>query len=82
MFKKLKILSIILGFSFLGIIGIDLFGSNVTNGMILNNLIPTTYAQDCLEGGCPPCGPLVSNQSGTRYCCAETNSDACDSVSC
>jgi hypothetical protein len=67
----LKVLSIILG--------IDLTGSKSSDGMILDNLFPTSQAQ-IMEGHCPPCGTLMRNQSGTRYCCADTNSDACDAA--
>lgn len=79
--KKLKVLAIILGIGFMGILGIDLAGSNSSNGMILENLISTSIAQT-MEEPCPPCGPLMGNASGTRYCCAETNSDACSAASC
>jgi hypothetical protein len=79
--KKLKVLSIILGLAFMGILGIDLTGSNSSNGMILDNLLPTSHAQT-VEEPCPPCGPLMGNRAGTYYCCADTNSDACGAARC
>lgn len=79
--KKLKVLSIILGLAFMAILGIDLTGSTSSNGMILDNLLPTSHAQT-MEGPCPPCGPLMSNAAGTRFCCAETNSDECAAAAC
>ncbi|SFG56557.1 hypothetical protein SAMN04487988_10580 [Algoriphagus hitonicola] len=70
-----------LGLSFMGILGFDLIGSNSSVGMISQNLISTSQAQT-LEEPCPPCGPLMGNESGTRYCCADTNSDYCPAAKC
>lgn len=74
-------LSIILGLAFMGILGIDLTGSHNSNGMILTNLLPSSYAQEIAEP-CTPCGPLMGNRAGTYYCCADTNSDACSAARC
>jgi hypothetical protein len=79
--KKLKVLSIILGLAFMEILGIDLTGSNSSDGMILDNLFPTSHAQT-MEDPCPPCGPLMGNRAGTLYCCADTNSDARGAARC
>lgn len=28
------------------------------------------------------CGPLMSNEAGTKYCCAETNLEDCHASAC
>ncbi|MCH7410242.1 hypothetical protein MM239_12615 [Belliella sp. DSM 111904] len=34
------------------------------------------------SSGSPHCGPLYGNQSGTLYCCGNTNSDHCYADHC
>ncbi|GMQ24692.1 hypothetical protein Aoki45_13740 [Algoriphagus sp. oki45] len=83
--KKLKILSIVLCLGFVGILGIDLSGST-NQESVLGSLMTTSFAQASVGGDgtepCPPCGPLMSNASGTLYCCADTNSDYCPAARC
>ncbi|WP_297337905.1 hypothetical protein [Algoriphagus sp.] len=82
--KKLKILLVIFCLGFFGILGIDLSGSS-NHGTILGDLTSNSLAQVVVViggEGCPPCGPLMGNASGTRYCCADTNSDACAAAKC
>ncbi|SDD17588.1 hypothetical protein SAMN04488104_101776 [Algoriphagus faecimaris] len=82
--KKLKVLSIVLCLGFIGILGIDLSVST-NHGTILGALTSNSLAQATVViggEGCPPCGPLMGNAAVTRYCCADTNSDACAAARC
>ena len=59
-----------------------------SNASVFNSFATPRFSQTM--GGedsmCDPitdqCGPLMRKSSGTRYCCANTNSDCCYMAQC
>lgn len=88
--KKIKTLLFSISFAFMAIFVADIISVTSESGSIMDSIMPQVSAQVAeLEEEDPlcdsdynACGPLMGNTSGTRYCCAGTNSDCCYAAYC
>jgi len=75
-----------LAFAFMAVFVTDLVSDTNERGLIMDSIIPQAAAFEEEPPLCDPdynaCGPLMSNYSGSRYCCAGTNSDCCYAAYC
>lgn len=81
--KKVMYLLGVSGLVFLSLFALDLSESSQLSPLGLASLVTVVNADPPL---CSPttseCGPLMGNQSGTRYCCANTDSSCCYAAGC
>ena len=80
--KRLIQLTGIFAMCFLGMFTLDLFSPSGEEGLLLSKVIPNGYSQTMCSPPALMCGPLMGNSSGSRYCCANTDSSCCYASGC
>lgn len=80
--KRLIQLTGIFALCFLGLFSLDLSSPGGEKSLLLSSVIPNGYSQTMCDPPAPSCGPLMGNSSGSRYCCANTDSSCCYAAGC
>lgn len=80
--KRLIQLTGIFALCFLGLFSLDLSSPGGEKSFLLSSVIPNGYSQTMCDPPAPSCGPLMGNSSGSRYCCANTDSSCCYAAGC
>jgi hypothetical protein len=63
-------------------LGVDMGSSENGNELLLSKFMQSSYSQIACDPPAEMCGPLMGNSSGTRYCCANTDSSCCYAGAC
>lgn len=79
-----KQLGKLLGGIFLCLLGFFVHDLSSSNGeeLIFSKVIVSGFSQTMCDPPAEMCGPLMGNSSGTRYCCANTDSSCCYAGGC
>lgn len=80
--KRFNQLIGVLGLLFLMLFASEISGISGEENLHLSNVFTKTYSQGLCDPPAPSCGPLLGNSSGTRFCCAFTDTSCCYAAGC
>ncbi|SEF74281.1 hypothetical protein [Algoriphagus boritolerans] len=82
--RKLSVILTMFGVFFLSSLTMELTLEPENNDSVFSLFVTPGFSQGMGGGGEPSayCGPLMGNEAGTRYCCANTNEYYCYAAGC
>lgn len=80
--KRLGFIAMMTALSFLFLLTLELGNFSSKDSFGLSGFFPKSYSQTFCSPPAPSCGPLMSNSSGSRFCCANTNTECCYAAGC